>query len=488
MATEMTADNGSALADESLRAGALLRRARQRAARLNMAQLRPQPAALGGWVSQRFMEKSGHSLTYLGLVLFTFVVYFKPQDFLHFETTPNIAFLLAVLTVLLYIPTQLRLEGRLSARPRELDLLLAFALLALLSMPVAVSRSDAWTEFNNMFLKAVLMFIVIINAVRTEQRLRGLLYIAIAVAFVSGASTLNNYRAGTQLLEGYRSTGILGGILLDPNDMSLYIVMTIPIVVALLWAARGWSLKLCYACCALIMAGGIMVTYSRGGFLGLLAIAGFLAWKLGRRQPVLLLVGGVMLVGLLVASPGGYAGRLASITNPDLDATGSASERRELLDLSLQVAARHPLFGVGMGNFPNVSIRDKPSHNAYTQVASEMGVMALAVYVSFIIVPLLRLRRIEKETYGVAGYERIYALAIGLQASLVGYLVSSFFLSVAYYWFIYYLVAYTVCLRRIYETGPGRVVGHVTPNNVLNEDLVEAESGSDAGYELRLVR
>ena len=44
-----------------------------------------------------------------------------------------------------------------------------------------------------------------------------------------------------------------------------------------------------------------------------------------------------------------------------------------------------------------------------------------------------------------------YYLAIGLQASIVGYMVSSFFASVAYNWFIYYLIAYAVAFRRIYS-------------------------------------
>ncbi len=39
---------------------------------------------------------------------------------------------------------------------------------------------------------------------------------------------------------------------------------------------------------------------------------------------------------------------------------------------------------------------------------------------------------------------------MGLQASFVGYMVSSFFLSVAFDWHIYYLVGYAIALRRLY--------------------------------------
>jgi len=41
---------------------------------------------------------------------------------------------------------------------------------------------------------------------------------------------------------------------------------------------------------------------------------------------------------------------------------------------------------------------------------------------------------------------------VGLEASLIGYMVSSFFASVAFLWYAYYLVAYAICLRRLHDT------------------------------------
>jgi hypothetical protein len=57
---------------------------------------------------------------------------------------------------------------------------------------------------------------------------------------------------------------------------------------------------------------------------------------------------------------------------------------------------------------------------------------------------------IERELFERKENSRFYYLAIGLQASLVGYMVASFFAAVAYQWYIYYLVAYAIALRRIY--------------------------------------
>ncbi len=68
------------------------------------------------------------------------------------------------------------------------------------------------------------------------------------------------------------------------------------------------------------MVAAVTVTYSRSGFLGLIAVVVVLAWKLGRRNRLtfmlLLLVGGVLFIAL---APGNYGLRLASIFVPGLD-------------------------------------------------------------------------------------------------------------------------------------------------------------------------
>ena len=56
----------------------------------------------------------------------------------------------------------------------------------------------------------------------------------------------------------------------------------------------------------------------------------------------------------------------------------------------------------------------------------------------------------QKESFGW-----LYYLSIGLQSSIIAYMVSAFFASVAYNWFAYYLIAYAVVFRRIYRIEKG---------------------------------
>jgi hypothetical protein len=79
-----------------------------------------------------------------------------------------------------------------------------------------------------------------------------------------------------------------------------------------------------------------------------------------------------------------------------------------------------------------------------------MGIAAMVCYIIFLVHPLRKLRMIEREMFERNESSRYYYFAIGIQASLIGYMVASFFAAVAYQWYIYYLVAYAITLRRIY--------------------------------------
>ena len=397
--------------------------------------------------------RRGHALTYALLFLFTFVLYLRPSELYPSPLTNSIAFLLGTATLAVFLFTQFALEGNLTARPREVSLVLVFCLLGLLSIPLAIAPGEAWATFSDTFIRCVLVFVVMANAVRTLPRLRGLLWLAIATGLVLSLGAVNDYRLGKLAVEGYRVGGVGEGMFGNPNDLALFFVTVIPAAVGLCLASRSLAVRAVYALAALLMAAGIVVTFSRSGFLGLSVALWLMAWKLGRRKRVLVVLGGLVCLALFFAvAPSNYTLRLLSIFVPGLDPVGSSDMRQQILLRSIWTALRNPLLGIGMGNFHIVSLKELVSHNSYTQVAAEMGLPALAVYVLFLWTPLKGLRRIEGETGEERKRSRYYHLSVGLQASLVGYMVSSFFASVAYVWYAYYVVGYALCLRRIYES------------------------------------
>jgi hypothetical protein len=414
----------------------------------------PLRSTQGKWTLKR-----GHALSYAGLFLFTVVLYTRPAEFYPSRLTESIALIVALATLGFFLPTQLSLEGNLTARPSEVNLVLLFCLTGLLSIPLAINRFAAWKEFSGTFIRCIVMFVVIVNVVRTRARLKGLLAIAIATGLWLSVEAINEYRLGLATVEGYRAGGMGGGIFGNSNDMALFLVTVVPIAIALLLGSRSLALKILLGGCAVLMVSGIVLTYSRGGFIGLLVALTFLAWKAGQRRRLGIVVVGFLIVAVFLALVPGYALRLASILVPSWDPVGSSEARSGELFRSFYIAIRHPLLGIGMGNYaPEMSYRGLVTHNSYTQVGAEMGMAALICYTMFIVKPLKKLGQIAHETIGAKRNSPFYYLAVGLQASLVGYMVCSFFASVAYLWYVYYLVAYAVCLRRLYESETGKAV------------------------------
>jgi O-antigen ligase len=403
----------------------------------------PRAVPAESWAARR-----GHLVSYIGLFFFTAFVFFRPYELFSIPGLKEGALWLALFTLLAYVPSQFMAEGNLTARPREVNLALLLLLAALLSVPFAISPGEAWENFVE-FSKVILMFVVLVNVARTEWRFRGLLLLAMSVSVLLSFAAFNDYRHGRLELGGERVKGLLGGLFDNPNDLALHLVTMVPLAVGLAFARRGLLIKLVYGLCAALFVAGVVVTFSRAGFLGLLAGAGVLAWKLGRRHRLVVAALIVISLGIFtVAMPGDYGLRVTSIFGGDT--TGSVSARRDLLWRSVVVALRYPITGVGLGNFYYRGAHDQVSHNAYTQVASEMGLAAFVVYVMFLVTPIRRLRRVERETFAEKKRARFYYLSIGLQASIVGYMVSSFFASVAHLWYVYYIVGYSLCLRRLY--------------------------------------
>jgi len=428
--------------------------------------------------------KPGHVFSFAALFVFTIVLYARPAEFYPSAITNSLALIIGIITLACFIPAQISLEGKFTARPAEVNLVLLFMLTALLSIPLAIDPAVAWTEFSGTFVRGILIFIIIINVVRTPRRLNALLFVSVATAIVLSAQAMNDYRLGLMMVEGYRAAGRGHGIFGNTNDMALHIVTMLPISLAFFFGSRNPFAKIIHASCAAVMTFGIVLSYSRGAFLGALVVFGFFAMRIGRRSKfeiAALLVAAS--AAIIVLAPSGYGDRLLSIFMPGLDTNGSADSRRGELFRSIYVALRHPLLGIGMGNYqPNMSFKGLVTHNSYTQVASEMGMIALVLYTTFIVAPLRKLAVIARQTFIAREHSQFYYLALGLQASLLVFMVSSFFLSVAYGWNVYYLVGYAVCFRRMYESETGTSVVIEPRRRQRNRSTDENSIGESAHH------
>ncbi len=396
--------------------------------------------------SQRIL-KPGHTLSFAGLFLFTFLLLFRPYEF-----SPSLAWLskgalvTAIATLLFFIPTQLGLENRITVRTREVHLVLLLLLLCLISVPFALDKLRAWNGFLE-YLKVIIIFVVMVNVLRTEKQLKALLLLVMVATCILSFAAINDYRAGNFALMGVRIKGAIGGLFQNPNDLALHFVTFLPIIIVLGLASRNLFAKLIYFATAVATLGGTIVTFSRGGFLGLIAVIGVLVWRLGKKNVVIVgVISASLIFFLLILAPVTYRDRIAT-TGDD-----SSVARMGELKRSVFLAVRNPVFGVGKDNYVLFSDREQATHNSYTQIAAEIGLTGAVVYVLFLITTLRRVGRMPHPRHVDKKRRLLPYLAIGVQASLVGYMVTSLFASVAFLWYVYYLAAYAIGISFLYES------------------------------------
>jgi O-antigen ligase len=411
------------------------------------------PEKPGGPAAMRLEEGDDPYRFAFGLLyLFTLLLYARPNDLIPAMGTFPLAKIVAIIAPLAYIYAQYRLGKPVIKWTIEVKMVIVMLLLAVMFTPFALSPGDSFTMLNEVFIKTVTIFILIIGVVNTRERLWAIVKLTVLCGTCLAAFAIKSYATGNFTMKGDRIEGLVGGMFGNPNDLAAALNMLIPLAVALALTGSR-RVRLLYAACALILFCGVMVTFSRAGFITLAAVSGVMLWKFGRgRRSSLSLATLVAFVLLFSVFSGAYRSRLMTIFDPNSDASGSAQQRADLLERGLDLSLRHPIVGLGMGNFHIYSIREKVAHNGYVETAAELGMIGLLAYLIIILAPLRGLAKIERERVKPGARADLDAkyLSIGLQAAIIAYMTNSFFLSIQYLWYLYYAAGFAVALRLIY--------------------------------------
>ena len=381
---------------------------------------------------------------YVWLLLFMVVYCARPEDWI-----PGLSHLpLAKITGGLTIMALLFALGSNRQRlPREAIYLILLFVQLWMCVPMSpVWRGGAFDTTLD-FTKVLPIVIVMALVVNTIKKLRWLIFVqAGSVATIAAVAIWKGHQLGGRL------QGALNGIYSNPNDLAFAIAISAPLCLYFLFRGRSKLGKVIWALAILVMVYAVFLTASRGGLISLVAAVAICLWEFaiqGRRR-YLLVVAVVAGIAFWVYTGKGVRSRFdanAQATNAEQEAAyGSAQQRWDLLIQSLKITAKHPLFGVGPGNFTVVSGNWHVTHNSYTQMSSEGGVLAFVLYIMIIWRGFTNLAATKR--FSRSAEER-RTLASALRASLIAFVFGSFFGSEAYQFFPYFFVAYTTALYRI---------------------------------------
>ena len=416
---------------------------------------------------------------YLGLMVFTAMLFFRPQDLI----TPLRMLPMAEIAALFALGTLI--TGRLgrglplSRTTPEVIAVLGFALCILTLAPFSVWMGGAIHTFTDLYAKVVLIFVLMVNTLTSPRRIEQFTWlIVIASGYIAGRTVLD-YARGINLIENNRVQGAVGGMFKNPNDLALNMVAVLPLAGLFVFRPISPIRRGVAALAGFLMLFTIVATQSRAGTVGLVAMVLVLAANIVKRKPGLVFA--AALVGMLALPllPSSYLQRIASITDKNLDQTGSREARSILLRESYDAFLAHPLTGVGAGQFKNYNPDERQeawreSHNVVLQVAAELGIGGVILF-GFLVVRgfsgpiqtrrLLRRFEADRGSKGNATgapldpreRDLFTTHAEVLSAALAGWFVCALFASVAYHWTFYYLLALAVVPRDYLRARLGEV-------------------------------
>lgn len=248
-----------------------------------------------------------------------------------------------------------------------------------------------------------LMYLIfMINEIETKEQLHRVLVAVVMASTVLALIGIYQYIVGVDIKEEWVDTTSNGDIRAraysvfgNPNIFAEYLVMTIPLSVGIFWSTKRDGVRIFYLVLFAVQVAALLMTMSRGGWLGL-AVAAFVFICLVRKELLLL---AIPLVGASVfVLPESILSRFMTIFN---FADSSTSYRFKIWEITETVIRDHFLVGVGLGHLPfkmmfERYIRTMPiyhAHNTFLEIFAELGIVGLILFLIFMVSIFVNLAR-----------------------------------------------------------------------------------------------
>lgn len=394
-------------------------------------------------------------LPFLLLLVYLFFEYGRPQALLRPLSVLHIPAVTAVL-----LAAMLFLRGRVRLEERQTLLFVLLLGLMVVHGPIAVNNYWTLMVFIGMCFNFI-AFLAIVHFVDDEERFSKLVDVWLKVHVLVALIGIVNKGTGA------------GGFLGDENDLCMTLNMVLPFPYFLSMSAPTRSRRIYYIALACLFLFVIILTQSRGGFVGLIATALYCWWR-SKRKLLSAAVAAVLALFVALAAPPSYWDEIRSIAGENSPANpyGTGAERYYSWKVAWGMFLDNPVMGVGQGNYPwNVgvyeeklgfaegfherSLAGRQAHSLYFTLLPELGLIGVVLFGSMVLLTVRDLRRIQRfPAIGGKGEDvRIppAVVATALEASLVGYLASGVFISILYYPNFWLLMGFSLSLHRILE-------------------------------------
>jgi probable O-glycosylation ligase (exosortase A-associated) len=385
-------------------------------------------------------------LPYVALLLFLMLLYLRPADYFEFLQPFMLTKMAAIVCLVSWFITNQIVERRTFLSTRESKWLFTFLGAIFLSFVSSEDIPFSFGLFFEKFFKIIVLYILITNLSDTRQKVVVLIWVLIGLALWNGGLSIQNYFSGTRVVGNLGRTSLVG-IMGDPNDLALSLVIVIPFMIGFILNTKSIALKLFLVVGIAELTYAILLTMSRGGLMGWMAVMASL-FLYGKSRPIQF---GVIGVGLLLML--GVVTNSIGLRGEDEGAEESGDSRIWLWKAGIGMAKKSPIWGQGFGNYPrkivnfsDMPVANKTAHSIWFLVLGELGLFGLTSFVAYILFALAKAAVVAQCADQIRAPSAFRGLMRTAYASLIGFLVCGTFLSQSYEWFLYIVVAIIVVI------------------------------------------
>jgi O-antigen ligase len=373
------------------------------------------------------------------LCVYIFMLYSRVFEATMLIGLPNI-YLMFVLSGLALLTAFFNGGVLRAAKTRCGILLLLFTLWACFILPFSSWKSESLKELVNVWLKSAAAFFIVVGLTTTFAHSKK---VFAAVGYGAAASALliavtNRYYAG-------RATSL--GSLGNANEVAFHIALGLPFLVLLISRVKV-IYKIPLAVLAVLSLALSFKTASRGGLIMTAAIVGVAVLKVSFANKFkIVAVSTVGVIITLLAADRGQLERYKTIFNSSsssaeaLSAKESADNRKHKLEQSVELTLQHPFVGVGMGVFVSAAAEMSKkrgehqdwlaSHNSYTQISSETGVIGFVIISAVFLFSLGALLKLNRTARRLK-LKEAQSMSLCMLLSSIALAIHFFFDAIAY--------------------------------------------------------
>jgi probable O-glycosylation ligase (exosortase A-associated) len=390
---------------------------------------------------------------FIGVLFWTWVGYFNPQDFTWGVASHiPIALLVALTTLAGLTLTPRKQWPPLKTESVLLLMLWAWFCVTTLHVYFAPDLDHHWIDSIVAFwqvTKILLMVFVAMALVMNAKQVRWW-YLVTAGSFALFAlkGTIFGLRTSGQ----DRVWGPRNSMIYDNNDFGLAMNMALPMFVAFARTEKSKLVRWGFWASVPMGMVSVILTYSRGAMLGL-AVVLFAMVMRSKRRITALAIMAILALGVLVLAPAKWFERMQTLGNVQTDE--SAQERLRSWAFATKVFIDHPVTGGGFQTFTEplyvhykmlVDYARGP-HSIYFQVLAEHGLPGILLFLSLIASCFYSCGQLRRTFAQSPGKEYLAQYAEMVQLALLTFMVSGTFLGRAYFDLFYQLVATVVVLK-----------------------------------------